>query len=84
MGRIDGASVATVVWATHGVSRSPDGRVVSEIGPHWSVGFHAASKVPSEWIVQIEGVPFVFDQGTTSMRLDGTTLDFDHGKFLVG
>jgi hypothetical protein len=51
--------------------------------PGWFVGFHDAGKVPADWIVKIDGIDFVLDQGQRSMELDGKTLDFVDNSYVV-
>ena len=53
------------------------------IGAHWGVGFYSPDKVPAHEVVEIDGIPFVFGQGPTSERLNGATLDYADGKFVV-
>ena len=78
--------VVTVAWA-NAASRTrllPDGREeISDLGAHWGIGFYSPSKVLPEEVVEIEGIPFTFAQGDISMRLNGATLDFANGKFIV-
>jgi hypothetical protein len=78
--------VATVLWATAGSSGwlLPDGREEFRfLGPHWMIGYYDKAKLPSEEVVEIDGVPFVFGQDRISMRLDGATLDYANGRFTV-
>ena len=78
--------VATVVWSVSGAIETPrtDGTVfVKGIGPGWDVAFYDISRVPSGEVVLIEGIKFYFDQGSTSERLNGATLDYRSGFFAV-
>ena len=54
-------------------------------GPEWVVGAHDESKVlASEFHIQfIQGLPFVFDQGDISEKLNGCTLDWAGGNFHI-
>jgi hypothetical protein len=86
LARIGGQRVATVVWSTAGAIERPlsDGTVsVKSVGPGWDVGFYEIERIPKDQVVQIEGIRFYFDQGSISERLNGATLDFENGGFIV-
>jgi len=87
MSRItDYCPVATVIWSVSGAIETPqtDGTVsVRGVGPGWDIAFYDISRVPSGEVVLIEGVRFYFDQGSTSERLNGATLDYRGGFFAV-
>jgi len=76
-------SVAAVVWCLEGEDFNPAGQLIRKLGPHWGVGFHPKSKIPRDWLITIDGIPFVFDNADTARRLEGATLDFGDGKFTV-
>ena len=78
--------VVCVLWMIAG-SRGqllPDGTEEFEfLGPHWTVGFHNAAKLPADEICDIDGIAFVFDYGKRFPRLNGATLDYLDGSFVV-
>ena len=76
--------VVCVLWSTAGSSFSvtPDGdEVFRNLGAHWMIGFHERAKICQEDVAEIEGVPFAFDR--EAARLDGGTLDYVQGRFVV-
>jgi hypothetical protein len=79
-------AIVSVVWST-AASRMrllPNGEEEFEnFGPCWDVGFYSPQQVPSEDIVHIDGIPFAFGQGATSMRLNGAVVDFRDSHFVV-
>jgi len=78
--------VATVIWSVSGVVETPmpDGTAsVRSVGPGWDVGFYDIARVPAGEVVLIDGIEFYFDQGSTSGRLNGATLDYRRGSFAV-
>ena len=79
-------AVASVLWVTSAsamrLTKNGD-EEFENIGPHWGVGFSARGRFPASEIVEIDGIPFVFGQGATSMRLNGATLHFVDGRFVV-
>ena len=78
--------VAAVLWATAGSSGRllPDGTEQFEfLGPRWMIRYYDMAKLPSGEGVEIDGVPFVFGQDRTSMRLNGAILDYTNGQFIV-
>ena len=83
LGAIDEPSVAAIVWCLDGEDFDPTGELIRKLGPHWAVGFHPKSRVPTEWLATIDGISFVFDNADTARRLQGATLDFVGGKFTV-
>lgn len=78
--------IAAVVWYESGSAgyELPDGeQKIADLGPHWGVGFHNSAKIPADEIVEIDGIPFVFDMTSSSKRLDGVQLDYANGYFVV-
>ena len=51
--------------------------------PHWGVGYYDIGTRPSGRVVSIDGVPFVFTQERAYTYLNGATLDFRDGRFVV-
>jgi hypothetical protein len=51
--------------------------------PHWGVAFYDIGTRPSGRVVTIDGVPFVFTQHRAYTHLNGATLDFRDGRFVV-
>ena len=77
--------VVCVLWSSSGsmFSLRPDGTEdFRDLGAGWGVGFHDRSKLPEDEIVEIDGLPFVFVEAQVP-RLNGATLDFREGHFLV-
>jgi hypothetical protein len=69
--------VATLLWASTGTGNRP----MRE--PHWGVGFYDIATRPSGRVATIDGIPFVFVQDLAFKRLNGATLDFRSGRFVV-
>jgi hypothetical protein len=80
---IDEPSVAAVVWCLDGDDFNRAGELLRKRGPHWAVGIHPQSRVPSEWVATIDGISFVFDNADTARRLQSATLDFVRERFTV-
>ena len=79
-------AVASVVWNIAGSSGwlGADGAEHFEfLGPHWSVGFSNPARFPEDAITEIDGVPFVLDDGSQSSRLVGAVLDYSNGAFII-
>jgi hypothetical protein len=57
----------------------PDGSVAE---PRWVVAYYDLDTRPSGRVKKIGGVPFVFVQ-TESSKLNGATLDYRDGRFVV-
>jgi hypothetical protein len=78
--------VASVIWVTSSsamrLTKNGD-EEFENIGPHWGVGFSARERFPASEIVEIDGIPFVFGQGSISDRLNSATLHFVDGRFEV-
>jgi hypothetical protein len=51
--------------------------------PQWGVAFYDIGTRPSGRVVQIGGLPFVFTQQRAYTHLEGATLDYDNGRFVV-
>jgi len=67
---------ASILWGStviDGVTRPP----------HWGVAFYNIGTRPSGRVVTIDGVPFVFTQERAYTHLNGATLDFHDGRFIV-
>ena len=82
----DFVPVATVTRAVAGSSMWLDqfgNESFRDDGPGWDVGFFDRAKIPANAICVIRDIEFVFDQGATSMRLDGALLDYKNGGFVV-
>ena len=78
--------IATVIWSISGTVQTPkpDGTTsVRGVGPGWDVGFYDINQVSPAEIVLIDGIEFYFDQGSTSERLNGATLDYRRGFFAI-
>ena len=78
--------IAAVVWSVAGSAgyQLPNGeQKIVDLGPHWGVGFHNSAKIPVDEIVEIDGIPFVFDMSSSSKRLHGARLDYANGDFVV-
>src|SRR5262245_62073790 len=68
--------VASLLWGStvvNGVSRPP----------RWGIGFYDIGTRPYGRVVTIDGVPFVFTQQRAYTHLDGATLDFRDGRYVV-
>ena len=78
--------VATVSWSVVGTTFPPDqyGRMrVRHIEPGWDVGFFDRATLSPNDIIEVRGIEFTFDQPVESLRLDGATLDYRDGHFVV-
>jgi hypothetical protein len=51
--------------------------------PQWGVAFYNIGTRPFGRVVQIEGLPFVFTQQRAYTHLEGATLDYHNGRFVV-
>lgn len=72
----DFEAVASVLWGSavvDGVAREP----------RWGVGFYDKGTRPSGRVMAIQGVPFVFTQERAYTNLNGATLDYREGRFVV-
>jgi hypothetical protein len=67
---------ASILWGANVV----DGAARA---PGWGVAFYDIGKRPYGRAVSIEGVPFVFVQQRAYTHLDGATLDYRDGRFVV-
>ena len=68
--------VAALLWGsdvTGGITREP----------RWGIGFYNLGTRPYGRVTRIQGVPFVFTQNRAYMRLNGATLDYRNGRFVV-
>ena len=52
-------------------------------GPQWGIGFYNIATRPYGRVTSIQGVPFVFVQPRAFRLLNGATLDFRNGRFVV-
>jgi len=66
-------AVVAVMWTREPIS----GR------DFWEVAFYRRSDVPVEGIQEIKSVPFVFNQGPLSAKLNGMILDRDDAGYTV-
>jgi hypothetical protein len=85
LGVVSGAPIGQF-WHVAGSAgyQLPDGeQEIFNLGSHWGVGFHNSAKLPTEEIVEIDGIPFVFDMSSSSKRLHGAQLDYANGYFVV-
>ena len=67
---------ASILWSSNvvdGVTRPSQ----------WGVAFYDIATRPSGRVVQIGGLPFVFTQQRAYTHLDGATLDYHNGRFVV-
>lgn len=83
---VDYEPIVTIFWSEEGVGTklANDGSEVSKvITPCWNVGFHDSQKVPGEWVIEISGIKFVFDQGLISRKLHNKTLDVKNDNFYI-
>jgi hypothetical protein len=67
---------ASIVWSSNVV----DGVTHP---PRWGVAFYDIGRRPSGRVVSIDGVPFVFTQVRAYTHLNGATLDYRDGRFVV-
>jgi hypothetical protein len=51
--------------------------------PKWGVAFYDIGRRPYGRVINIEGVPFVFTQERAYTHLNGATLDYRDGRFMV-
>ena len=69
--------VASLLWGTPTVNDEPR-------EPRWMVGFYNIASRPWGRVTSIDGIPFVFAQRDVVVaNLNGTTLDFCEGRFVV-
>ena len=57
--------------------------VAGEQSPGWHVAVYDGTDIPDAQKCEIDGLPFCFVQGETARRLDGATLDWANGSFVV-
>ena len=70
--------VPSVIWAD-----GYEDSLGNSYGPNWSIGFYERESIKSEPLVEIDGIQFVFGQPWKNEELNGKTLDFRNGKFVV-
>ena len=51
--------------------------------PRWGVAFYNIGNRPYGRVTRIDGVPFVFTQERAYTHLNGATLDYRDGRFVV-
>jgi hypothetical protein len=51
--------------------------------PRWGVAFYDIGKRPYGRVITINSVPFVFTQQRAYTHLNGATLDYRDGRFVV-
>jgi hypothetical protein len=66
--------LASVLWAEGRSGKTPGA---------WCIGYYEATRVPASAQQEIEGIRFAFVQGNISERLNGKTLDFQQGNYVV-
>jgi hypothetical protein len=49
----------------------------------WGVAFYDIGKRPYGRVITIDGVPFVFTQKRAYTHLNGATLDYREGRFVI-
>jgi hypothetical protein len=76
---MSGLEYEPVVAIMLGSDVLPSGAVAE---PRWMVAYYDLDTRPSGRVTQIAGIPFVFLQ-TASSRLNGATLDYQRGHFVV-
>ena len=76
MATLEYEPVATVML---GSDVLPNG---STAKPHWLVTYYNIDTRPSGRVTKLDGIPFVFVQRDSS-RLNGATLDYRNGRFVV-
>lgn len=79
---------ATILWISGGrMSIDPGtGRPRPAQGmrkPGWHVATYDGADIPASQKCEIDGLPFCFVQGATARRLEGATLDWENGSFIV-
>ncbi|HSN19685.1 MAG TPA: hypothetical protein VLS49_03360 [Usitatibacter sp.] len=79
---------ATILWVSGGGRGAIDpatGKLRAEPmrPPGWHVAVYDGAGLPESQKCELEGLPFCFVQGDTARRLDGATLDWANGSFLV-
>jgi len=77
--------VASVLWAeaaTVGRALTTSGEIEHR-APHWFVAFYDLAKVARWRVVDIDGIRFTFLRQPALQRLDGATLDHEHGHYTV-
>ena len=76
MSELEYEPVATIMLGSNVL---PNGAAAT---PRWIVAYYDLDTRPSGRVTKIGGVPFVFVQSDSS-RLNGATLDYQHGRFVV-
>jgi hypothetical protein len=68
--------IATVLWSS---------TVISGVAsaPRWGVAYYEKGTRPYGMVTSIQGVPFVFTQKRAYTHLNGATLDYRDGRFVV-
>jgi hypothetical protein len=51
--------------------------------PRWGVAFVKAEQIPRDFVQEIDGIRFTFDQGPISAQLNGKILDHIDGCFSI-
>ncbi len=72
------SAVPSVIWA-----EGHEDSLGNSYGPHWSIGFYERERIKDQPLVEIDGIQFVFGQPWKNEELNGKTLDFRNGKFVV-
>lgn len=69
-------AAASILWGSNVI----DGKTHP---PQWGIAFYDIGTRPSGRVVDMGGVPFVFTQQRAYTHLDGATLDYRDGRFVV-
>jgi hypothetical protein len=72
-------AVATVLWGASGKA----GEFPKKHEVRWSLAFYDRATRPSGRIALIQGVPFVFVQRRAFTHLNGATLDYSNGRYVI-
>jgi hypothetical protein len=79
---------ATILW-TSGQPRSSIDPATGKLRaepmrpPGWHVAVYDGADLPDAQKCEIDGLPFCFVQGETAQRLEGATLEWANGSFVV-
>jgi hypothetical protein len=79
--------VAAISWslgASSGYLDESGEEHISVWGPHWQVGYCDISRFPRDLVTHISDIPFIVDlPDRYATRLDGATLDYVEGQFVI-
>ena len=79
----NGDLIVAPAWLAVGSYKNIDGS--TNLEPKWGIGLYrrSNSEFASDEITDINGIPFVFLQGSVSERLNGAILDYKNGEWVV-